>query len=187
MAAEGGSAADAAEPIPMWLDCTARRAPHPNRNRTHPLARPARPPRPIRSVRDRREGGSARDGSAGIRPARRESERQRGRARSAVMAAARRGAAASVRCRAARDEGGGARVPRCDPGHDDAMALLLAAHSPGCRLLGVSTVSGNQSLAKTTANACKIVTVAGCADTVGVWPGGDGGRRRLARAPLAGC
>jgi uridine nucleosidase len=25
----------------------------------------------------------------------------------------------------------------CDPGHDDAMAIVLAAHTPGVKLLGV--------------------------------------------------
>lgn len=33
----------------------------------------------------------------------------------------------------------------CDPGHDDAMAIMLAAHSDKVELLGVSTVHGNQS------------------------------------------
>eukprot|EP00198_Chlamydomonas_reinhardtii_P002967 XP_001692303.1 predicted protein [Chlamydomonas reinhardtii] len=33
-------------------------------------------------------------------------------------------------------------------GHDDATAILLAGHTPGLRLLGVSTIGGNQTLAK---------------------------------------
>ncbi|CAI6333106.1 unnamed protein product [Periconia digitata] len=41
----------------------------------------------------------------------------------------------------------------CDPGHDDAYALLLAAHDPRVDLLGVSTVHGNASLDQTTYNA----------------------------------
>jgi inosine-uridine nucleoside N-ribohydrolase len=45
----------------------------------------------------------------------------------------------------------------CDPGHDDAIALLLALASPEIRLLGVTTVSGNQTLEKTTANAIRIL------------------------------
>jgi inosine-uridine nucleoside N-ribohydrolase len=45
----------------------------------------------------------------------------------------------------------------CDPGHDDAIALLLALASPEVELLGVTTVSGNQTLEKTTANALKIL------------------------------
>jgi len=45
----------------------------------------------------------------------------------------------------------------CDPGHDDAIALLLALASPEIELLGVSTVSGNQTLDKTTANALRLL------------------------------
>jgi len=45
----------------------------------------------------------------------------------------------------------------CDPGHDDAIALLLALASPEVELLGVTTVSGNQTLAKTTANALRVL------------------------------
>jgi inosine-uridine nucleoside N-ribohydrolase len=44
-----------------------------------------------------------------------------------------------------------------DPGHDDAIALLLALASPELELLGVTTVAGNQTLEKTTANALKIL------------------------------
>ncbi len=45
----------------------------------------------------------------------------------------------------------------CDPGHDDAITLLLALASPELQLLGVTTVSGNQTLEKTTANAIRVV------------------------------
>jgi uridine nucleosidase len=48
-----------------------------------------------------------------------------------------------------------------DPGHDDAFALLLAGYSPSLRLIGVSTTHGNQSLAKTTANALSMLHAAG--------------------------
>src|SRR4051812_12844961 len=44
-----------------------------------------------------------------------------------------------------------------DPGHDDAIALLLALASPELEVLGVTTVSGNQTLDKTTTNALKIL------------------------------
>jgi inosine-uridine nucleoside N-ribohydrolase len=44
-----------------------------------------------------------------------------------------------------------------DPGHDDAIALLLALASPELKVLGITTVSGNQTLEKTTANALKIL------------------------------
>jgi inosine-uridine nucleoside N-ribohydrolase len=49
----------------------------------------------------------------------------------------------------------------CDPGHDDAIALLLAAGSPGLDLRLVTTVAGNQTLAKTTLNACRVLSAAG--------------------------
>jgi inosine-uridine nucleoside N-ribohydrolase len=45
----------------------------------------------------------------------------------------------------------------CDPGHDDAVALLLALASPEVELVGVTTVSGNQTLDKTTANALRVL------------------------------
>jgi len=44
-----------------------------------------------------------------------------------------------------------------DPGHDDAIALLLALASPEIEVLGVTPVSGNQTLDKTTTNALKIL------------------------------
>ena len=44
-----------------------------------------------------------------------------------------------------------------DPGHDDAIALLLALASPEVDLLGVTTVAGTQTLDRTTANALKIL------------------------------
>jgi inosine-uridine nucleoside N-ribohydrolase len=52
----------------------------------------------------------------------------------------------------------------CDPGHDDAIALLLALASPELELLGVTSVSGNQTLEKTTANAIRVLEFAGRAD-----------------------
>jgi inosine-uridine nucleoside N-ribohydrolase len=66
----------------------------------------------------------------------------------------------------------------CDPGHDDAIALLLALASPEVRLLGVTTVAGNQSLAKTTANAIRVLDHVG-RDDVPVAAGAD---RPLVRA-----
>ncbi len=45
----------------------------------------------------------------------------------------------------------------CDPGHDDAIALLLALASPELELLGVTTTYGNQTLEKTTANALRVL------------------------------
>jgi len=51
----------------------------------------------------------------------------------------------------------------CDPGHDDALAILLAAGSPAVDLLAITTVAGNQTLDKTTLNARRVCTVAGIA------------------------
>ena len=52
----------------------------------------------------------------------------------------------------------------CDPGHDDAIALLLALGSPELELLGVTTTYGNQTLEKTTANALRVLELAGRGD-----------------------
>ncbi|HKY24665.1 MAG TPA: nucleoside hydrolase [Gaiella sp.] len=52
----------------------------------------------------------------------------------------------------------------CDPGHDDAIALLLALGSPELELLGVTTTYGNQTLEKTTANALRVLELVGRAD-----------------------
>jgi inosine-uridine nucleoside N-ribohydrolase len=49
----------------------------------------------------------------------------------------------------------------CDPGHDDAIALLLALGSPEVEVLGVTTTYGNQTLEKTTANALRVLELAG--------------------------
>lgn len=45
----------------------------------------------------------------------------------------------------------------CDPGHDDAIAILLAGSNPEIDLLGVTVVEGNQTLEKTANNALKVV------------------------------
>jgi purine nucleosidase len=49
----------------------------------------------------------------------------------------------------------------CDPGHDDAIAILLAAADPAIDLLAITTVAGNQTVDKTTLNARRVCTVAG--------------------------
>ncbi|WP_207454671.1 uridine-preferring nucleoside hydrolase UriH [Herbiconiux sp. SYSU D00978] len=49
----------------------------------------------------------------------------------------------------------------CDPGHDDAIALFLAAGNPDIELVAVTTVAGNQILEKVTRNALAVGTVAG--------------------------
>jgi purine nucleosidase/pyrimidine-specific ribonucleoside hydrolase len=49
----------------------------------------------------------------------------------------------------------------CDPGHDDAFALWLAAGNPALEMLGITTVGGNGRLSQTTYNARVVATVAG--------------------------
>lgn len=53
----------------------------------------------------------------------------------------------------------------CDPGHDDAFAILLAAYSEKIQLVGMSTVSGNQTIEKTTKNAMNVVNLIGLVKT----------------------
>lgn len=52
----------------------------------------------------------------------------------------------------------------CDPGHDDAIAILMLLADPGIRLDGISVVAGNQTLDKTVRNALTVLTVAGRTD-----------------------
>ena len=58
----------------------------------------------------------------------------------------------------------------CDPGIDDALAIAFAAASPEIDLIGLTTVAGNVSLAKTTANALAVASFVGAKD-VPVTPG----------------
>jgi pyrimidine-specific ribonucleoside hydrolase len=65
-----------------------------------------------------------------------------------------------------------------DPGHDDMLAFLLAAKH--LDLLGITTVSGNQSLEKVTKNALKIVELGGIASI----PVAKGMARPLVNLPV---
>ena len=67
----------------------------------------------------------------------------------------------------------------CDPGHDDAIALLVALGSDELELRGVTTVAGNQTLEKTTANAIRVLELAGRAEI----PVAAGAGRPLVREP----
>ena len=64
----------------------------------------------------------------------------------------------------------------CDPGHDDMLAIMLAAANPAVELLGIATVSGNGSLDKVTYNAQRVCALAGIQVPIG----------RGANDPLAG-
>jgi inosine-uridine nucleoside N-ribohydrolase len=48
-----------------------------------------------------------------------------------------------------------------DPGHDDAVAIMLACGAPGLELLAVTTVAGNAPLEKTTNNALRVLSLIG--------------------------
>ncbi len=49
----------------------------------------------------------------------------------------------------------------CDPGHDDAMAILLAGAQKDLDILGITTVAGNSPVENTTRNALIITQIAG--------------------------
>ncbi|MDO5617887.1 nucleoside hydrolase [Kocuria sp.] len=68
----------------------------------------------------------------------------------------------------------------CDPGVDDALALMLAHGSPEIDVLAVTTCGGNQTLEKVTRNALSL------ADELGMdWiPVAAGAARPLVREPL---
>ncbi len=69
----------------------------------------------------------------------------------------------------------------CDPGHDDALALLLALGAPAeLELLAVTAVAGNAPLALTERNARKVLALAGRSDI----PVYAGCARPLVRAPI---
>ena len=65
----------------------------------------------------------------------------------------------------------------CDPGHDDAVAILLALANPAIDLVAITTVAGNQVLARTTENARRVLALAGRNDV----PVAAGADRPLAR------
>lgn len=67
----------------------------------------------------------------------------------------------------------------CDPGVDDAVALLTAFGSPGLDLLSVTTVGGNVPVEKTARNACILRQIAAREDV----PVYRGEERPLMREP----
>jgi purine nucleosidase len=52
----------------------------------------------------------------------------------------------------------------CDPGHDDMVAILVAAADPRIDLLAITTVAGNGTLERTTHNALAVCSLAGIRD-----------------------
>ena len=79
-----------------------------------------------------------------------------------------------------RESNGEPVIIDCDPGQDDAVALLLAVASPEVDLLAVTAVAGNVPLAHTAANARRVLELAG-AHEVPVYAGCD---RPLVREPV---
>jgi purine nucleosidase/pyrimidine-specific ribonucleoside hydrolase len=65
----------------------------------------------------------------------------------------------------------------CDPGHDDAIALVMAHRSSDIDLLGVTTTCGNAEIDKTTVNCLRILEFIGAAEV----PVARGCYRPLAR------
>ncbi len=49
----------------------------------------------------------------------------------------------------------------CDPGHDDAIAIMMAARHPAIDLLGITIVAGNQTVDKTTVNGLNVCQALG--------------------------
>ena len=57
----------------------------------------------------------------------------------------------------------------CDPGIDDAFAIMLAVRH--LDVLGITTIGGNSPLENVTRNALKVLEVCGRANEIGVYPG----------------
>jgi inosine-uridine nucleoside N-ribohydrolase len=66
----------------------------------------------------------------------------------------------------------------CDPGIDDALALILAARVPDAQLLGLTTLAGNLPLSVTTGNATALAREIGLKPEILVWPGAAGPLQR---------
>jgi purine nucleosidase len=63
-----------------------------------------------------------------------------------------------------RPEGSVPTILDCDPGHDDMVAIMVAAAHPRIDLLAITTVAGNGTLERTTHNARAVCTMAGIRD-----------------------
>ncbi|BGP52477.1 hypothetical protein JCM8202_000124 [Rhodotorula sphaerocarpa] len=73
----------------------------------------------------------------------------------------------------------------CDPGHDDAVAILMALHLPQINLLGISTVHGNAALHHTLPNAAKCLLAFGSPEhfeRIPVYAGASEALIRMSRA-----
>ena len=70
----------------------------------------------------------------------------------------------------------------CDPGHDDAIAIVMAHRSPAIDLVGVTVTCGNAEIDKTVSNALRVLQFIGAADV----PVAAGCHRPLARPLVLG-
>ncbi len=73
-------------------------------------------------------------------------------------------------------------IPDCDPGHDDAIALVMAHRSQAIDLLGVTVTCGNAELDKCVSNTLRILEFIGAGDV----PVAAGCYRPLARPLVLG-
>jgi ribosylpyrimidine nucleosidase len=62
----------------------------------------------------------------------------------------------------------------CDPGHDDAVAILMAARHPSRELKAITVVAGNQTLEKTARNALNVADATGLCAHIPVAAGMSG-------------
>jgi len=60
----------------------------------------------------------------------------------------------------------------CDPGHDDAVAIMLAAASNKIEILGITCVAGNATLDNTKLNSLKVCSLIGRTD-INIYAGAD--------------
>ena len=60
----------------------------------------------------------------------------------------------------------------CDPGHDDAVAIMLAAAHESIDILGITCVAGNSTLINIKENALKICSLIG-RDDIAIYAGAD--------------
>jgi len=67
----------------------------------------------------------------------------------------------------------------CDPGHDDAITIMLAAGSPEVEIMAITTVAGNHSINATTRNAMVVADLSGLVAV----PVAAGAARPLIRPP----
>lgn len=67
----------------------------------------------------------------------------------------------------------------CDPGHDDAIAIMLAGSAPSLEILGITVEAGNQTLEKTGNNTLNLVQYLGLDVPVALGSG-----KPLKRSPM---